>query len=199
MSLRHRVFAAVPVTEPGEYLESDETASADPIGTDPVDLGPAYVDDGLASELARAQPRRWGNGVTPWLVAAVLLVGGFAAGAQTQRTYGPQAPAAAATTSRNGGQLGGRTGGFPGAAGAGSGATAAPGGPATTGTVKLMDGTTLYVQTQSGDVVTVRTNGSTAVQVPGKLGDLKPGDRVSVQGQPAGDGELTASTVTGRR
>ncbi|ASW57351.1 hypothetical protein CIK06_01655 [Plantactinospora sp. KBS50] len=170
----------------------------------------AETDDGLAAELARAQPRRWWNRATPWLLAAVLLVGGFAAGAQVQKTYGPQGGNAAGSA-RTGGQFAGRAGypgggGFPGGAGngypgtgSGSGTGSRGGGNATTGTVKLVDGSTIYVETESGELVTVRTNGDTTVALPGRLSDLKEGDRVSVQGESAGDSEVTADTVTARR
>jgi hypothetical protein len=68
----------------------------------------------------------------------------------------------------------------------------------TTGKVKLVDGTTVYVETSSGDVVTVRTNGQTTVESssPSSLKDLAAGDSVIVQGQSSGDGQVTATTVT---
>jgi hypothetical protein len=64
--------------------------------------------------------------------------------------------------------------------------------------VKLVDGTTVYLELANGDVVTVRTNGSTAVRVsqPGKLSDLAPGSTVSVEG-PSSNGMVTATRVTG--
>jgi hypothetical protein len=78
--------------------------------------------------------------------------------------------------------------------GAGSSAAATP----TTGKVKLVDGTTVYVETSSGDVVTVRTNGQTKVQAAtgSSLNDLAVGDSVTVQGQSSGEGTVTATTVT---
>jgi hypothetical protein len=119
-----------------------------------------------------------------------------------QKSYGP-GTASGASPVRGGGQFGGRTGssgsdagtGGPGAASAGPGAARS----ATTGTVKLIDGATVYVQTESGEVVTVRTSGGTTVQVPGRLGDVKPGDRVSVDGAVGADGTVAATSVTARR
>ncbi|MFB9234939.1 hypothetical protein ACFFWC_05230 [Plantactinospora siamensis] len=90
-------------------------------------------------------------------------------------------------------------GGNTGGGAASSGPASGGGSAAAAGTVKLVDGSTIYVQTASGELITIRTNGKTAVRVPGKLGDLKPGDRVSLEGGPAGDGEVTASTITGSR
>jgi hypothetical protein len=159
-------------------------------------------DDGLGVELARAEPRRWWNRATLWLGAALLLVGGFAAGAQVQKSYGPGTGGGTGPV-RGAGQFGGRTGSSGADAGTGGpgGATAGPGAArsATTGTVKLVDGSTLYVQTESGAVVTVRTSGGTAVQVPGRLGDFKAGERVNVDGVVGSDGTVTATSVTGRR
>jgi hypothetical protein len=163
----------------------------------------------LAAELAAAAPRRWWNRATIYLGAAALLVGGFVAGAQVQQKYGePSTPAGAARPSGNGNNAGGMFGGYPGAqtgggqgqtggqaqSGAGSTAAAAP----TTGKVKLVDGTTVYVETSSGDVVTVRTNGQTKVQAAtsSSLKNLAAGDSVTVQGQSASDGTVTATTVT---
>jgi hypothetical protein len=53
------------------------------------------------------------------------------------------------------------------------------------------------VQTANGDVLTVRTNGSTAVQITrsGALTDLAPGTQVSVEGAAGGDGVVTATKV----
>jgi Domain of unknown function (DUF5666) len=167
------------------------------------DLTPPSDHDDLAAELAAAAPRRWWNKATIYLGAAALLVGGFVAGAQVQQKYGePSTPAVGA---RQGGNANANAGGFPGyfggqaqsggaQPGAGSTSAAAP----TTGKVKLVDGTTVYVETASGDVVTVRTNGQTKVQAASasSLKNLAVGDSVTVQGQSTSDGTVTATTVT---
>lgn len=67
---------------------------------------------------------------------------------------------------------------------------------AATGTVKLVDGTIIYVQTESGAVVTIRTDGETTVQVPGALKDLKAGDKITVAGESTTTGTATATTIT---
>jgi len=66
-----------------------------------------------------------------------------------------------------------------------------------TGKVKLVDGTTVYIETSDGQVITVKTSGSTTVQnaQPGSLSDLKVGASVTVEGQRSGD-NLTATKVT---
>ncbi|MEU7913556.1 hypothetical protein [Microbispora bryophytorum] len=93
-------------------------------------------------------------------------------------------------------------GGFAGAGGgagrrAGAGAGAGPGGM-TFGTVKLVDGDKIYVQTVNGGVVTVTTSGGTKVQVTkqGKISDLKPGSFVTVAGTADAQGQVAATSVT---
>jgi len=68
----------------------------------------------------------------------------------------------------------------------------------TTGTVKLVDGDTVYITTSDGRTITVKTSGSTAVQTTqgGSLGDLAAGSTVTVQGQTRSDGPISASAIT---
>lgn len=165
----------------------------------------------LAAELAAAAPRRWWNKATSYLGAAMLLVGGFAAGAYVQREYGrPASPSAGRSTGVSGNaaapfgrdSTGGANGSAEGGAGTSGGATgagsAAGASSATTGTVKLVDGTTVYVETAEGDVVTVRTDGETTVASakPSSLKDLAAGDKVTVQGSSSGEGTVTATSIT---
>jgi hypothetical protein len=164
-------------------------------------------DDSLATELARAAPRRWWNRGTLVLGGLVLLLAGFLGGLQVQKNYGTPATG----TGRGAGAVAGRgTGNFAGrGAGAYGGGSGFPGGAAptafaaagTTGTVKLVDGDTIYVQTAAGDVVTVRTSGSTSVQTAtkGTVSDVKVGDGVTVQGAAGSDGTVTATSVTAQR
>jgi hypothetical protein len=113
--------------------------------------------------------------------------GGNRAGAQ-----GGAAPGGAA-------QGGAPAGGAP--AGGGfqrGGATSASAAGPTTGTVKLVDGSTIYVQTADGNVVTVKTDGKTTVSAASKskLSAVKAGQPVTVQGPAAADGSVTATSVT---
>lgn len=151
----------------------------------------------LDAELAAAASRRWWNRWTIVLGLVLLLLGGFVAGIEVQKAYG-ETPAAAGPGGPGGfrGQ-GGFPTAFPGA-GTQGGQGSRDGGSAeaTTGTVKLVDGTTVYVETESGEMVTVRTDGDTSVRLPGKLKDLKAGDKVSVEGGTDAEGSVTASSVT---
>ncbi|MEU8615489.1 hypothetical protein AB0C29_46655, partial [Actinoplanes sp. NPDC048791] len=65
---------------------SDDTAvlSAVPPVPEPFD----DRDDGLASALAKAAPRRWWNRGTLVLGAFALLLGGFLGGLEVQKHYG---------------------------------------------------------------------------------------------------------------
>jgi len=68
----------------------------------------------------------------------------------------------------------------------------------TIGTVKLVDGDTIYVQTADGNVVTVKTDSKTTVSTAkkGKVSDVKAGQSVTVQGAAGTDGTVTATSVT---
>lgn len=162
---------------------------------------PVLTASTLDTELAAAASRRWWNRWTIVFGLALLLVGGFVAGVEVQKAYG-ETPAAAGPGGGGPGGYRGQGGfpeGFPGGgAQTGQGAPSAGGqsAEATTGTVKLVDGTTVYIETASGEVVTVRTDADTSVSVPGKLKDLKAGDKVSVEGGADAEGTVTASTVT---
>jgi hypothetical protein len=161
---------------PTEDLEPTDDLGADP-----------FADD-LAEQLAARAPRRYTNRATAVLAGVVLLVGGFVAGAQVQKhfgaTSGTTTPTTFPTAFRGGGGAGGGTG-------SGDGAT--------TGTVKLVDGQTVYVTTANGDVLIVHTNDSTAISQPGTLKDLTAGATVTVTGSTGGDGSVTATRIVKTR
>jgi hypothetical protein len=153
----------------------------------------------LDVDLALAANHRWWNKWTLVLAVALLLVGGFVAGGITQKAYG-QAPAA---TGQGGGGPRGQGGftpptAFPGGGGNPFGnrqnGNGAP--EATTGTVKLIDGATVYVEIESGEVITIRTDDDTTVGVPGELKNIKAGDKVTVAGDTDAQGTVSASSVT---
>jgi hypothetical protein len=170
--------------------------------------------DGLAEELAHAAPKRWWNRGTVVLAALVLLGGGFVGGLQVQKHWGTASSSSgfpagfgAGGAGRYGGGTGRGAGAYGGGAFGGGGFT--PGGSAsggnapaassgTTGTVKLVDGTTIYVQTQDGNLVTVNTNGKTTVSAASKstVKSIKAGQKVTVQGATGSDGSVTATSVT---
>ncbi|WBB54676.1 DUF5666 domain-containing protein [Verrucosispora sp. WMMD573] len=139
-------------------------------------------------------PRPWRNRATPWLAAALLLVGGFAGGAQAQQAYGPDSgPAPAGRGTAVDGSAGGARGG--GARGGGAAPPAATATPATTGTVTDIDTDTMTIRRESGEVITVQTDDRTQIRLPGALEDLRTGDTVVVTGNTQSD-EITAATVT---
>lgn len=61
-----------------------------------------------------------------------------------------------------------------------------------------MDGSTVYLTDANGNIVKVTTDGSTKVSVSqdGKVGDLQPGQSVTVVGTPDGSGGYSASQLT---
>ncbi|TWP53833.1 cytochrome c maturation protein CcmE [Lentzea tibetensis] len=129
------------------------------------------------------------------LGVAVLAVVAFVGGILVQKSFGSTANSARQNASgRQFPQRG--DGSTP-----PSGANRAGGfGRGTVGTIDHVDGATIYVKTQNGTVVKVSTSDKTRVQVTqdGKLGDLKAGTQVVVQGQQGDDGSVTAQTVTQR-
>ncbi|HKT03976.1 MAG TPA: DUF5666 domain-containing protein [Rugosimonospora sp.] len=170
-------------------------------GRGEVDLGSDPFADDLSDQLAERATKRYATRTTVILGALALLVVGFLAGAQVQKHWGTGTTAAGngfgnLTQPRTGAS------GFPGFGGfgnqAGGNSSTGGSGSATTGTVKLVDGTTVYLQTADGNTVTVKTSGSTSVQVSqaGSLKDLKAGATVSVDGQTGSDGSVTATRIT---
>jgi hypothetical protein len=184
----------------GHLASGDDLAAA---GGPIPDSTPRVTDD-LAAELASHAPRRLWNRATVYLSAAVLLVGGFIGGVQVQKNYGTVPTAASsgrpnfagANGANAGGYFGG--GGLGGQTGSGTGGTGTSAAAATTGKVKLVDGTTVYVETSTGDVVTVKTGAQTKVttSTTTPLTGLAAGDSITVQGSTASDGTVTATSVT---
>ncbi len=194
-------FAEEDPGEPRHLAIDDDVEAGFDAGDAPTEdhlelLEDPFADD-LDQRLRRAAPLKLANRATYVLVALVIGVAGFVAGAQVQKSYGTASAAATPGTNfptalPSGftfGNRGGNAGGNAGAGGAGGTA-----GRGVTGTVKLVDGTTLYVVEADGTVVTVKTSGTTTVAVPGALGDLKPGQTVVVQGQDSNN-TVTATSV----
>jgi hypothetical protein len=174
----------------------------------------------ISAELA-APPRRKLPWLTLLLSAGIVAAAAFAGGALVEKhhLHGTASgnPFAGVTGARGGagagagtgtGRFGGAgagagagtgTGRFGGAgAGAGTGAGGAAGAGLTFGTVKLVDGSTIYVTDAQGDIVKVTTGGSTKVteSKDGKVADLKPGQTVTVRGSKGASGDIAATTVT---
>ncbi|GAA4951461.1 hypothetical protein GCM10023205_10400 [Yinghuangia aomiensis] len=181
--------------------------AADPQGPDEAAAAAASVDLLAPPEGARdveeelaAPPRAKLPRVTLLLAAGVLLAGGFFAGVKVDRWQnGTGEDAARGTAPAAGRQNTAAQGqGAAGTAGQPGGRTGTGGAGTTTGTVKLVDGSTVYVTDASGTIVKVTTNADTKIQVSqdGKPADLKPGDTVVVRGAAGDDGTVAASTVT---
>ncbi|CAG7652118.1 DUF5666 domain-containing protein [Actinacidiphila bryophytorum] len=153
----------------------------------------------ISAELA-APPRRKLPWLTLLLSAGVVAAAAFAGGALVEKhhlhgTASASSPFAGFGGARSGTGAGaGRFGG--GGATAGTGAAAAAG--LTFGTVKLVDGSTIYVTDAQGNTVKVTTGASTKVteSKDGKVSDLKPGQTVTVRGSKGASGDITATTVT---
>ncbi|WP_052708866.1 hypothetical protein [Streptomyces sp. NRRL S-495] len=146
------------------------------------------------------------------LSAAVIATAAFAGGVQYQRDQAPertsgasgrtaaaggaQQPRPGATGAGQGNRRNGQ--GAQGGQGGGQGAGGGQGG-FTRGTVKAVDGTTVYLTDANGNTVKVTTGDSTKVQLnkEGKVGDLQPGQSVTVVGTPSDGGYAATQLVEG--
>ncbi|MER7757192.1 DUF5666 domain-containing protein [Kitasatospora sp. NPDC097643] len=172
----------------------------------------------VTAELA-APPRR----KLPWLslvlAGGVIATGAFAGGVWYQQNHGSsdKSPRAAAAgggqqqrASGQGGQGGGYgqggTGGQNGSRRNGQGGQGTQGAQGqgqggqpgfTRGTVKAVDGTTVYLTDANGNTVKITTGDATKVQLnkEGKVADLQPGQSVTVVGTPDANGGYTASQL----
>jgi Cu/Ag efflux protein CusF len=161
--------------------------------TDPVEQAPA--GDLLPPQRRKGVPR-----ITVILGAGLLVAAAFLGGIQAQKQWGDDS---------NGG--GGNFAGRFAAANGGTGANAGPGaqtgqgagglfgrrgGGFTTGTVKLVQGSTLYVTTTDGNVVKVSVPASSTVtkSVTTKVSGIKPGDSVTAIGTTS-NGVVKATSV----
>ncbi|MDY0811058.1 hypothetical protein [Kitasatospora purpeofusca] len=192
-------------TEPSTPAEQVVLLSTAPDGRD------------VTAELA-APPRRRLPWVPLVLSAAVIATTAFAGGVWYQRDQGPdrasgasgrtaaagaQQPRPGATGTgqsgnrRNGQGAQGGQGGQNGGQGTGGGQGGQGG--FTRGTVKAVDGTTVYLTDANGNTVKVTTGDSTKVQLnkEGKVGDLQPGQSVTVVGTPADGGYAATQLVEG--
>ena len=163
-----------------------------------------HTEDELDEEFAPHRRQRLGK-ATVLLAVLVIAGGGFLIGAYTQKT---QTPAPSAGANRL--SLAGGTGGGGGAAGAGrtgrggpasasaapSSAEAAPdAGPAVIGQVVKVTGDTVVVENLGGKQVTVTLSPDTTVSRAATIGDLAPGQTVTVGGTTGPDGNVAATTV----
>jgi hypothetical protein len=161
---------------------------------------PLGNDDELAAVLTRRSRAKLPS-LTLVLAALVVASAGFLGGIVVGKHYGGSgsgSPASAFSRFAAGASAtaGTRSGSGAGLGGRGGGGFAA--GNATIGTIKLIDGGTVYVQTSGGDIVQVSTSAGTKVTasstVPVK--DLQPGETVIVQGSKNSRGGVTATSIS---
>jgi hypothetical protein len=200
------------LTQPlaGTERTDEEPVAVPDTMTDPLALLslPATADD-LSPVLAR-RPRAKLPSLTLTLCVAVIAAAGFFGGAEVGKHDGGsgssglaafRGAAASAAAGRTGtGRTGtGFTGfgaGGTGAGGAGAGGAAAGG--ATVGTIKLVDGNTVYVETEAGSIVQVAVSAGTKITVSssGTVKDLQPGQTVIVAGAKSASGGVNATTIS---
>jgi len=145
----------------------------------------------LEEELPRRERRRL---VTPAGVIAAgvaIAAAGFFGGVQVQKSRGDTGGGIGAGRGQTGAGRTGQNGAgtAPGAGGALAGATV--------GQVASVDGSTLYVDGQSGTTVKVKVakGGSVTRTAKAKASEIHPGDTVIVQGETADSGTVVASTI----
>jgi hypothetical protein len=140
------------------------------------------------------------NNLTVSLIVVIGILGGFYFGAKYGQGHPPaaNAAAAAAATAQN------RAGTGGGAAGAGGGGGGAFGGggagltAAATGPITAVNGTTITVQDRAtGKLVKIDVSNARITRtVQGTTSDLTANQNVTVFGQTASDGSVTAQAVT---
>jgi hypothetical protein len=192
--------------EPGNGQDTDGLLD---VLSRPLDNG-----DGLTAVLAR-RPRAKLPSLTVVLVVVVVASAGFIGGILVGKHYGSsgglasrlgafaaaEASPSAGTGSGSRTGLGGAGGGFGGARGGLSGTGGTGGfaeGNATVGTIKLIDGSTVYVQTSAGGIVQVVTSSGTKVTVSSTVPvkDLQPGETVIVEGSKNSSGGISATSIS---
>jgi hypothetical protein len=182
-----------PTLQAAPHAADDTVVLDQPVVLDQAVVLDDPFDDDLDIRLAAVAPRPMASRTTYALAAMLLLVAGFVFGAQVQKHFGTPVSTAvnggAAAAAAPSGNARGR-----------GGNGAQPGGAATatsaiTGTVKLVDGTTVYIDTSDGQVITVKTTATTAVARPGTLKDLSVGATVTIEGQNT-NGTVDATRIT---
>jgi hypothetical protein len=158
--------------------------------TEPITEEAVYDDPHDELPPPRPRRKRLARG-TLALLALLIAACGFIGGVQVQK--GQQDSQASGFPARLSGP--------PAGGGAGGGlAAAGGGGDAVTGEVANVKGKTLYVTTANGDTVAVKPTSSLTItrNADAKIGAIRPGDNVVVQGteKPSGAVEATSITAT---
>ncbi|BFV58141.1 hypothetical protein KCMC57_up32450 [Kitasatospora sp. CMC57] len=159
---------------------------------DPLATPPDARD--VTAELSAAPRRR-----LPWLTlvlaGAVLGTLGFAGGVQYQKSNNPRTDQRASAPRQ---QQPGQNGYGNGSRRSGQNGTGGNQPGFTRGTVKAVDGSTVYLTDANGNTVKVTTTDATKVQLAkeGTAADLQPGQTVTVVGTPDASGGYAASQLT---
>jgi len=170
--------------------ETPGTASSKGYDLDAMGLGPP------TKVRRRGKIDKW----TRILGVAVILLLVFNVGVRMGHASRPKAAAPTGGAGAGSGAAGGGAGANAGTgAGGGSGAAGAAK-PAATGTIKVVDGNTIYVGQPDGTTRKVTVNDSTRFSrtVPVELRDMQPGDRVTVEGPTHPDGGIDAVRIDGQ-
>ena len=186
--------------EPGPGLEEPGTDTGDLLALLSSPLGD---DDELTAVLTR-RPRAKLPSVTLILAVIVVASAGFLGGALVGKHYGSSGNSSLAAAFRGlAARATATASASPGASGGTGTRTGSPGGVfgggnATIGTIKLIDGSIVYVQNTEGDIVQVATSSGTKVTisetVPVK--DLQPGETVIVEGTKNSSGAIAATSIS---
>jgi hypothetical protein len=129
------------------------------------------------------------------LAAALSFYAGVRIEKSKVKSSSSSSSVAAAISQFRGGAAG--TTGRTAAGGAATGGAAAGAAGATTGTIRLIDGTNVYIAESDGTVVKVSTNPGTTFTITqsGTVTSLHPGDTVTVAGPTGSDGTVSATSV----
>jgi hypothetical protein len=185
-----------------EEEQTEETPDDGDDLDDLFDVLSSPIDDGdEVTAVLRRRPRATLPSLTLILAAIVVASAGFLGGALVGKHYGTSssgnlAAAFSRLAARASASASSGTGSRTGFAGGGSGLFGS--GNATIGTIKLIDGSTVYVQTTAGDIVQVATSTGTKVTVSSTVPvkDLAPGETVIVEGSKNSSGAIAATSIS---
>jgi len=168
-------------------------------------LSVSAARDDLGAALAK-RPRARIPSLTLMLIVLLVAGGGFIGGEYAGKNDASSGSGLSAAALRSAFAGRSSTGASPGAStsagGSRTGFTGGGGffgsGGATIGSIKLVDGTTIYVETTSGSIVQVSTTAATKVtlSMTGTVKDLQPGEEVIVSGTTKSNGTVAATTIS---